>query len=137
MGSTTFKKSVTSLVWFLRSFFAGKLRKTFLCGPTVSVGWKKNLYTAESLEKNLLPLGYNSRHKGHKAEQDSAPKQALIKQREKKNVLPATFHTLWLLNHFKLKLSLSHPKFKMIIQAPSLCSPWCLNTLKEATRDQE
>jgi len=33
LGSSTFKNLLLGQVWFLRSFFAGKLRQTFLCGP--------------------------------------------------------------------------------------------------------
>lgn len=49
LGSSTFKNLLLGQVWFLSSFFAGKLRQTFLCGPMVSAHNKKNLYIQGSL----------------------------------------------------------------------------------------
>lgn len=42
LGSFTFKNLLLGQVWFLGSFFAGKLRQTFLCGPLVPALYSKN-----------------------------------------------------------------------------------------------
>lgn len=102
-----------------------------------SVCWlQEEFIHGRVIRTNLLPLGYNSRHKGTQS-RAGLGSQAGAHKVEGKKVLPATFHTLWLLNCFKLKLSFSHSKIKMITQAFTLFSLLLGTHWKEATRDQK